>query len=469
MKLKSLILGSVAAVGLSTAGFAADLGVLTSLDVCDDLGLSGLTISSDTNCLQITGSVAYTFEYGNFNGTGAVIAATPFSGSFGGVNADGNVATDAPLGAATGSADWDSKVETFLKFVGTQSSDFGPARVVINLRQRDYYRSRDAAFIAAAGGNPVGAHPDYHGLRAQDAYVQVGDGTVLSAGKKGSIFNEGDDEPFNTLTGLFMSKDADVGVWEGPVRKGGHVIQLESSFGNGVAGGIALEALDRTDNQAGSLIGVLNYAGDSVTAHISGSVGGLLDGQQNVGDTYAVHAGITGSFDMYKLRAAMAAGGGYNPAGNWSYWNGLASAEGTFDMFKVALSGEVAGGTLAGGADAGTDYGFGAQIGTDITEGVAINLGGRYFNDGTAGIGDGYQVAVQLVAAVTETLKVTGEIGVYGRGENTAAPVSGAYSDIYGSAELAWNPGGGFTSSLGAKVQQNGAYKVTFKAAKAFK
>ncbi|HLV82570.1 MAG TPA: hypothetical protein VKY62_02210, partial [Devosia sp.] len=67
MKLKSLILGSVAAVGLSTAGFAADLGVLTSLDVCDDLGLSGLTISSDTNCLQISGSVAYTFEAGKFS------------------------------------------------------------------------------------------------------------------------------------------------------------------------------------------------------------------------------------------------------------------------------------------------------------------------------------------------------------------------------------------------------------------
>ena len=46
MKIRSLVLGSVAAAGLSTAGFAADLGVLTSLDVCDNLGLSGLTISS---------------------------------------------------------------------------------------------------------------------------------------------------------------------------------------------------------------------------------------------------------------------------------------------------------------------------------------------------------------------------------------------------------------------------------------
>ncbi len=46
MKIRSLLLGSVAAAGLATTGFAADLGVVTSLDVCDELGLSGLTISS---------------------------------------------------------------------------------------------------------------------------------------------------------------------------------------------------------------------------------------------------------------------------------------------------------------------------------------------------------------------------------------------------------------------------------------
>ena len=472
MKLKSLILGSVAAVGLSTAGFAADLGVLTSLDVCDDLGLSGLTISSDENCLQISGSVAYTFEYGNWNGVGRIVANTiPSNGTVPAANAinqDGIRKFDTGQSVNGIAADWDSKVETFLKFVGTQASDFGPARVVINLRQRDYSRVRD-------GVAPAGGHPDAHPLRAQEAYVQVGDGTVLSAGKKGSIFNEGDDEPFN-FTGLFMSDDADKGVWEGPVRKEGHVIQLESSFGNGLVGKIGLEALDRTDNAAGSLIGVLDYAGETVTAHISGSLGGILDGVQNTGDTYAVHAGATGTFDAFKLRAALAAGGGYAAAGNWSYWNGLVSGEGNFDMFKVALSGEFAGGTAAGGINQDTDVGFGASVGATVTEGVSINLGGRYFNDGTAGIGDGYQVAAQLVAAVSETLKVTGEVGVYGYGADTVAfdrgtgaALNAANSDFYGSAELAWAPGGGFTSSLGAKVQQNGAYKVTFKAAKAFK
>ena len=474
MKLKSLILGSVAAAGLSTAGYAADLGVLTSLDVCDSLGLSGLTISSDTNCLQISGKVSYEFVWGNWNGGARNIALTQPTGTFGGINADGVRNIDTPSALAVGSnQDWDSKVESFLKVVATASSDFGPARVVLNIRERDYYRSRDGVNVG---------HPDAHGMRFEDAYVQIGDPPIISAGRKGSIFNEGDDEPFN-FTGLFISDDADKGVWEGPVRKGGHVIQIESSFGEGFVGKLGLEALNRTDatptnNQAGSLIGVLDYSGNGITAHISGAIGGLLDGVQTIGDTYSVHAGVTGTFDAFKLRAALAAGGGYAPGGNWGYWNGLVSGEATFDMFKVALSGEASGGNAPGGLGAlPTDFGFGGSIGAKVTEGVEINIGGRYFNDGTVGIGDGYQVAAQLIASLTESIKLIGEIGVYGHGENLATAATAvdpavvaaaAWSDFYGKAELQWAPGGGFTSSVAAQAQQNGAYKVTFKAAKEF-
>src|SRR5690606_38372911 len=105
MKLKSLILGSVAAAGLSTAGFAADLGVLTSLDVCDELGLSGLTISSDTNCLQISGEVKYQFDWGNFSDGGLPIAA-PGNGFLGTVNVD-----NASEIAGTSNNDWESRVQ----------------------------------------------------------------------------------------------------------------------------------------------------------------------------------------------------------------------------------------------------------------------------------------------------------------------------------------------------------------------
>src|SRR5690606_10658720 len=108
-------------------------------------------------------------------------------------------------------------------------------------------------------------------------------------------------------------------------------------------------------------VGVLDYAGSGITAHISGAVGGLLDGQRNAGDTYLVHSGVTATFDQFKVRAALSLGGGSNAAGTdtYSYWNGLVSGEAKFDMFKIALSGEAAGGTDLGGVTMDTDYGFG--------------------------------------------------------------------------------------------------------------
>ncbi|HEY8577429.1 MAG TPA: hypothetical protein VIL88_13965 [Devosia sp.] len=490
MKLKSLILGSVAAAGLSTAGFAADLGVLTSLDVCDELGLSGLTISSDTNCLQISGEVKYEFNWGNFS-DGATPVATPLGGLIGSVNIDR--ASSIP---GTSNNDWESRVQSWLKFVGTSGSDFGPASAVIKIKHDDRRRVRN-------GGTAVGGFPGVEQRETgnvvviDEAYVQVGDTTVLTAGKRGSIFNKGDDEPFN-FTGLFISQRADVGtvVDENDFDRfapkfGNHVIQLWTNVGEGFIAKIGLENLGSEGGfaasvplglpavtgaeKAGTLVGVLDYAGSGVTAHISGAVGGLLDGQRNAGDTYLIHTGVTATFDQFKVRAAGSLGGFSDAAGTTyaTYWNALVSGEANFDMFKIALSAEAAAVNGLAAVDSNTDFGFGGSVGAKVAEGIELNLGGRYFNDGTAGVGDSYQVALQLIAAVTETLKITGEIGVYGNDVDTAAAAPGAAlraagSDFYAKAELGWAPGGGFSSSLGATVQQNGAYKVTFKAAKSF-
>lgn len=458
MKLKSLILGSIAAAGLSTAGFAADLGVLTSLDVCDELGLSGLTISSDTNCLQISGEVSYEFNWGNYDGKEA-IAITQF----------GTRNIDVPSALAPLSdADWSSKVEAWLKFVGTASSDFGPASVTLKLKEIQHVVVENAG-VAGAG--------DTAALNLDEAFVQVGDTTVLRAGKVGSIFNKGDDEPFN-FTGLFISAAADTGVSTGAPKTGGHVIQLWSNIGEGLIAKIGLENLnDTVVTRAGTLVGVLDYSGSGITAHVSGAASGLLDGVQSGDDTYAVHAGFTGTFDQFKLRAALGAGGGYVFGGNSSYWNGLVSGEAKFDMFKVAISAEASGGNVGGGAaNLETDFGFGGSFGATVAEGIEINIGGKYFNEGDVGVGDGYHVAAQLIAALTESVKLTGEIGVYGHGEDTVAvnrgaglALNAASSDFYGKAELSWTPvGGGFTSTAAATAQQNGAYKVTFTAKKAF-
>ncbi|WEK06519.1 MAG: hypothetical protein P0Y65_09835 [Candidatus Devosia phytovorans] len=482
MKLKSLILGSIAAAGLSTAGFAADLGVLTSLDVCDELGLSGLTISSDTNCLQISGGITYQFNWGNYNES-EVIAGTATDT----VSAD----EDSEF-AGISNNDYESRIQSWLKFVGTQGSDFGPASAVIKIKHDDRVRTRNGGFgslgsEALSTDDGVIQRETGNAIVIDEAYVQVGDTTVLTAGKRGSIFNEGDDEPFN-FTGLFGAEIADAGVLNDEAvdtiapERGGEVIQLWTNIGEGLIAKIGLENLGGDGptlldaQRQGTLVGVLDYAGSGITAHISGALGGILDGAQNGGDTYIIHTGATATFDNFKVRAAGSFGGFYDEGSveGWgNYWNALISGEANFDMFKIALSAEAVNVSTDADVDADTDFGFGGSVGATVAEGIELNLGGRYFNDGTDGVADGYQVALQLIAAVTETIKVTGEIGVYGHGadEAPAATIRNggeSYSDFYASAELGWNPGGGFSSSLGAKVQENGAYKVTFKAAKSF-
>jgi hypothetical protein len=491
MKIRSLLLGSIAAAGLATGAHAADLGVLTSLDVCDALGLSGLTISSDTNCLQISGGVSYEFQVGNFK-VAQPIANTPddtytIPGTIGvgGAGVGGAVGNVLGNGTPGGTTDWTSKMIAWLKFVGTADSDFGPAKAVIRFKNEQFrnYVNTDG-FLA--DGTPTGLSSydgddttnggKNGGWIADEAYVAIGDSTVIMAGKKGSIINYGDDEPYNWL-GLFNSDNVDKGVlWNptsiGLLNDGGTVLQVVSDLGNGVSVGAGLE--DIVDNnsslivpgQAGNLVGVISYAGDSISAHLSAAAVGVLDGVVN---GYVYHTGFTGTFDNFKIRGALAGSNGFaisaaNPVSN--YWNGLLSGQATFDMFTLALSGEA-----ANSVD-GTDYGIGASATAAISEGVSLNIGGRWYHDATGsglgGTGDAYQVAASVSAAVTETITLTGEVGAFGNNSTAALSGLNGTAIYYGAAQAAWAPGGGFTGSVKGEAYSNGAYKATFKAAKDF-
>jgi len=410
MKIRNLLLGSIAAAGLSASGaYAADLGVLTSLDVCDSLGLSGLTISSDTNCLQITGEVVYTFSWGDYNDS--TDPSADLTDGNGGTGDKGSVAWD----AGDGVENWDSLVEGYLKFVATADSDFGPAKAVIKLAFEDEDDDQNAVWV-------------------DEAYVQIGDSTVIMAGLKGSIFNDSDDEPLNWL-GLFGSEIADTGVSDSlDIATGGHVIQVTADLGNGLSLSGGLEDL----NDEGTAVGVIAYKGDGLSAHASFKAGEILDG--NI-DDWAVHAGFAGTFDNFKVVAA----GAFDSN---DYWNVLASASATFDMFEVAVSGE---------ATSEDEWGVGASIGATVSEGVKLNLGGRMLeeNDGD----QIYQVAAQVAAEVTESITLTGTVGyVDEEGDDL----------FYGSGKLAWAPGGDFTTSITATVNTNDAYKIETEFKKTF-
>jgi hypothetical protein len=516
MKIRSLLLGSIAAAGLATGAQAADLakGVLTSLDVCDNLGLAGLTISSDSNCLQITGGVSYMFAWGDYKAgadgqpgfgsaaNGAFLVKTPDdtfripAAGDGGSNSSGRA------------TDWDTQMIAWLQVVGTASSDFGPAQAVIKLKSEQYRHtyngygyfdgddtggSTNTTSATSTGSGAESAQQGPSGTVLFDrAYVSVGDSTVLTAGKTGSIVNTDDDTPLNWL-GLFNSDNVGTGVlWSvqsyagghigtgtdnagANVQTGGHSIQVTSSLGNGITLKGAIEDLNDTNaSRAGTAIGVISYAGDNLTAHLSVLETGILDGHA---DATAYHAGFTGTFDKFKIVAAIA-------GDSSGYWDGLASAQATFDMFKLAASVEgthdaatAAGGTSSPGGDGLNGLGFGGSASLTVSDGITINLGGRYFDTDTATTGnEAYQVAASLVAAVTETITLTGEIGVYGSDASnfttsgyTGGNAKGTYGTVYyGAAQVAWAPGGGFTSSLKGEAYSNGAYKATFNAAKNF-
>jgi hypothetical protein len=425
MKIRSLLLGSVAAAGLSTGGaFAADLGVLTSLDVCDALGLSGLTISSDTNCLQITGEVKYKFVWGDY------------------INEDIEVETgagDVTFDGGNGENDWQSRFDAWIKFVATADSDFGPAKAVLKLKQVTDARVEDegARFYA---GSTTGSDPDGGQVVLDEAYVSIGDSTVIMAGKKGSIMNKGDDEPLTWLD-LFNSQEVDRGVSWGPfdtdrgLPDGGHVIQVTSDLGNGFTLSGGLEKLDGNNafGNAGTAVGVIAYAGEGISAHITAAAAGVLDGDV---EAWGVHAGFAGTFDNFKV--VLAGAYGNNDDLGYEYWNVLASASASFDMFTIA------GAVEAVDENGVTDYGASGSVSVGVTEGVTINVGGRWYqaNINDAGA-DNYQVAAGVSAAVTESITVTGEIGY----------VQDRWDDIfYGSAKLAWAPGGGYTSSIKGTV-----------------
>jgi hypothetical protein len=276
------------------------------------------------------------------------------------------------------------------------------------------------------------------------------------------------------------------------IQTGGHSIQVVSTLGNGITVGGSLEDLqDVQEARAGTAIGVISYASDNLTAHLTVLEAGILDGHP---DVTAYHAGFTGTFDKFKVIGAIA-------GDSSGYWDGLASAQATFDMFKIA--GSVEGGAYsANGGDATTAFhwnsddkfaghnffGAGASASVTVSDGVTINVGGRYFDADTSRANtEGYQGAVALIAAVTETLTLEGDLGVYGTndggygtpsnggaptvgvGGSDGCPHFGTYCNVYyGAAQVTWAPGGGFTSALKGEAYSDGAYKATFTASKTF-
>jgi len=419
MKIKSLLLGSAAMLLVSTPAFSAERLVDFGLGTCDALGISGLTLESDDNCLAISGGVDFEFIVGDYSGAPSPWVANTMIGEA--ISIDGTAGT---LGS-------ESSVGWWLQFVATADSDFGAAKAWIKFED---------AMVITTGGTADGVAVD-------EAAVSIGSETLtLIFGKTGSIFNDGNDEPLNFL-GLVNSEmvDAGVGVSMGGPATGGTVIQAVMAAGDGITVMLGLEDLQSgsTTLAGGTLVGTLEVDQDWGSANVSFAFDDVFDAAVNNWD---LQAGITLEMEMATLVAALA-------TDNGGYWNALFSASAEFDIFTLAGSSEF---TSAG------DVGFGGSIGAEVSDSVSINLGARYWDEAGAPI-PAAQLAGQIMFDVSDNMTATGEAGVYLDGllglGNTVSYVSGG---------LDWAPGGDFTAAIKAEANSNGAYKLTTTAAKEF-
>lgn len=389
MKIKSLFLGSAAAVALSSGAMAADpIGI--ALDTCSMLDITGLTLSSETNCLKFSGEVSYDWDWD--------------------IDAD---TTDSEF-------EWEFTMEA------TAPSDFGPAKAVVTLIQEDGTSTSSGVLI-------------------DEAYVAIGDQTVIMAGQKGSVSKDGDDESFTALFDLDTLDDNDEGIPIEDSQIGGHVIQLTSDLGNGVDVALGLEGLESSGNA--TVVAGIGVDQDWGTAHA-----GLIYNDLILPVPFwSLHAGTTiTAVDDMSFRAAFS-------IDDASDWAAMVSGQAMFDMFTLAAGVEFFNDDHADvvaniGADGDADIEWEAAVSGEaaVNDAVTITVAGRWDDNSN------WDLAAQGVFAVSDNLDLTAKVNFDQASVTTF------------NADLDWAPGGQFEAGLGLEVDSNNNSALSASFSKSF-
>ncbi|WP_127142688.1 porin [Pelagibacterium montanilacus] len=415
MKIKSLLLGSAAALALSSGAYAADpaMAEFVSLDVCDAYGISGLTIASDDTCLLITGEVSYEFEVEGVAGN----------------DLDEN--------------DYSSIIDWSLTFDASTQTDAGRAQAVITLFNDE----------------------DEEDVMFDEAYVAFGDTTVLMAGKKGTIFEVTDnshialvDERLDRFNGWFdQAEEIDDYIFP---ERGGHVIQVVSEVADGFSVKVGLEDLDNADSGGGTLGAGVGYAGAGVAGNVGVLFGDIFGDQ----DEWSVYGDVTADLGVAEIFASSV----YSDT-EWGYssWAALLTASAEFDLFSVraGVGYESEEYPILGNYSPEV-FSVGAGVGFALTDTADLDVEVRYFDGDVTtrhGRSADSELDAELGVAVALTEALTASAFVGGNWDDTGA------DDVYRfGAGLAYAPGGNFETSLDAEVNTLEEYSLTFAASKSF-
>nr|WP_319516079.1 porin [uncultured Cohaesibacter sp.] len=367
MNIKSLILGSAAALVAGGAAQAADLPVAEPVDyvkVCDAYGAGYFFIPGTDTCLKISGKVEFGVQSGGFLADGANPTAAGF------YTRDDDLVS--------------YYVETTVTFDAKEETEFGTLAAHIEYDDN------------TSGGATTGA-----GVAFDKAYLQLGG---LYAGLTDSIVD------FNA--GLYYD---DFGIGHGDLQSIGYV----ASFGNGVSATVALE--EYTGNVVDSALGY--SAGTSMpaiaarlavkqgwgSANVAGSVYQARYANVGLSTDMGYIIGAEASFNLMEGLTFGIAGGYEEGYTNDSAFLGAAAVGDLYSKWAVSAGLEYAfADNLVFGVDAGiVDYdeeqyrtwGTSAQI--TYTPVANLEVGARVGyekvdNDTVTGIADWDDVAGKL-------------------------------------------------------------------------
>jgi len=290
MKIKSLILGSVAALGFSAGSAkAADLDAIVdfALDICDAVNAVGITISSADHCMKFSGEATWRKEWEWYNGSW-----------------DTNYGDDPPM-------EWAITIEVL------GDSDFGVTRFWTVLKwQKDWV---DACNLQSS----------FQCIFVDEAGISIGNTTVLSVGYNISAFNADQD---TTLVHLLDHELDD----QDDETTGGLVAKLTHDLGNGWSVTKSIECIARQPECAAegddgvAFVGVIAYDQDGITGHISVLFNSGYGGSGFEFET--LHAGIQAELDNFTIQAAIVwLGDSYD-------WEGNASIKAALDFVELAAA-----------------------------------------------------------------------------------------------------------------------------------
>ncbi|MEP9390083.1 porin [Mesorhizobium sp. KR9-304] len=268
MNIKSLLLGSAAALVAVSGARAADAVVIAEPEpmeyvrICDTYGVGFYYIPGTETCLKVSGYLRYDVGVGDTNGLNNVIDKSDFYDAVINDDFDDLDTNDTYFKRARFALRVDARSET----------ELGTLRVYAQVNF-NYDTQTDGVALLGLQPDLSGLDPSFGGVSTSSNYVVLEHGYLELGGFRAGVT----DSYFSTFTGYSSGVSNDGIIPYGPFQT--HQLSYTFNGGNGFTAGVALETGTGWSDISGLIstpVGLVSadiYAIDSYMPHVVGGLG----------------------------------------------------------------------------------------------------------------------------------------------------------------------------------------------------